>query len=199
MVIPLVAPRQVVFLAKSEYFTGTGRPRRPQPVAVHRAGLGPGRARRHPRRAGLAGRRPGACCARAKAFGIYPEGTRSRDGRLYRGRTGVAWLALTAGVPVVPVALEGTEHIQPVGARVPRIRKVTVRFGEPAGVPRALRLGAGGQGPADGHRRGDGRHPRPVRAGPRARSTTSADPPDDHLVTGEGIGSAPCTKAWSRT
>ena len=74
---------------------------------------------------------PWACCARAKAFGIYPEGTRSRDGRLYRGRTGVAWLALTARVPVVPVALEGTEHIQPVGARVPRIRKVTVRFGEP--------------------------------------------------------------------
>lgn len=65
------------------------------------------------------------------AFGIYPEGTRSLDGRLYRGKTGVAWLALTAGVPVVPVALEGTEKLQPVGTRIPRLRRITVRFGEP--------------------------------------------------------------------
>ena len=66
-----------------------------------------------------------------RAFGIYPEGTRSLDGRLYRGRTGVAWLALTSGAPVVPVALAGTEQIQPVGSRLPRVRRVTVRFGEP--------------------------------------------------------------------
>jgi 1-acyl-sn-glycerol-3-phosphate acyltransferase len=65
------------------------------------------------------------------AFGIYPEGTRSLDGRLYRGRTGVAWLALTSGAPVVPVALAGTQDIQPVGKRLPRVRRVTVRFGEP--------------------------------------------------------------------
>ena len=56
---------------------------------------------------------------RGEAFGIYPEGTRSRDGRLYRGRTGVAHLALTAGVPVVPVGLTGTEKLQPVGSPVP--------------------------------------------------------------------------------
>ncbi len=56
---------------------------------------------------------------RGEAFGIYPEGTRSRDGRLYRGRTGVAHLALTAGVPVVPVGLQGTEKLQPVGSRCP--------------------------------------------------------------------------------
>ena len=56
---------------------------------------------------------------RGEAFGIYPEGSRSRDGRLYRGRTGVAHLALTAGVPVVPVGLQGTEQIQPVGSNVP--------------------------------------------------------------------------------
>ena len=56
---------------------------------------------------------------RGEAFGIYPEGTRSRDGRLYRGRTGVAHLALTAGVPVVPVGLTGTQDIQPVGSSRP--------------------------------------------------------------------------------
>jgi 1-acyl-sn-glycerol-3-phosphate acyltransferase len=68
------------------------------------------------------------------AFGIYPEGTRSRDGRLYRGRTGAAWLALTARVPVVPVGLVGTEQIQPVGSRLPKPAKVTIRFGEPIGI-----------------------------------------------------------------
>jgi 1-acyl-sn-glycerol-3-phosphate acyltransferase len=66
-----------------------------------------------------------------KAFGIYPEGTRSRDGRLYRGRTGVAHLALTSGAPVVPVGLVGTENLQPVGSTLPRLADVTVRFGDP--------------------------------------------------------------------
>ncbi|MDQ1671416.1 MAG: 1-acyl-sn-glycerol-3-phosphate acyltransferase, partial [Actinomycetota bacterium] len=69
--------------------------------------------------------------ARGDAFGIYPEGTRSRDGRLYRGRTGVGWLALTTGAVVLPVGLIGTDRVQPVGARVPRIRRVRIRFGEP--------------------------------------------------------------------
>ncbi len=68
---------------------------------------------------------------RGEAFGIYPEGTRSRDGRLYRGRTGVAHLALTSGAPVVPVGLVGTQDLQPVGRRIPRLADVTVRFGEP--------------------------------------------------------------------
>jgi 1-acyl-sn-glycerol-3-phosphate acyltransferase len=68
---------------------------------------------------------------RGGAFGIYPEGTRSRDGRLYRGRTGVAHLALTSGAPVVPVGVHGTEHLLPVGTRLPRLAKVSVRFGEP--------------------------------------------------------------------
>src|SRR5207245_1391047 len=66
-----------------------------------------------------------------RAFGIHPEGSRSRDGRLYRGRTGVAWLALATGAPVVPVALLGTDRTQPVGSRLPRIGQVTVRFGAP--------------------------------------------------------------------
>ena len=64
-------------------------------------------------------------------FGIYPEGTRSRDGRLYRGRTGVAWLALASGAPVVPVGVVGTDRVQPVGARIPRTAPVSVRFGPP--------------------------------------------------------------------
>ena len=71
---------------------------------------------------------------RGEAFGIYPEGTRSRDGRLYRGRTGVAHLALTAGVPIVPVGLRGTQDLQPVGARLPRLAKVSVAFGAPIEV-----------------------------------------------------------------
>jgi 1-acyl-sn-glycerol-3-phosphate acyltransferase len=83
-----------------------------------------------------------------RAFGIYPEGTRSRDGRLYKGRTGVAWLALTAGVPIVPVGLIGTDKVQPIGGHFPRLAKVHVSFGQPvspqayAGMPsgRARRL-----------------------------------------------------------
>jgi 1-acyl-sn-glycerol-3-phosphate acyltransferase len=70
------------------------------------------------------------------AFSIYPEGTRSRDGRLYRGRTGVAWLALTAGVPVVPVGLVGTDEMQPGGKGPIRFARVTVTFGEPLDLSR---------------------------------------------------------------
>ena len=61
--------------------------------------------------------------ARGDAFGIYPEGTRSRDGRLYRGRTGVGWLSMAAEAPVVPVGLVGTDRVQPIGAKVPRVHR----------------------------------------------------------------------------
>jgi 1-acyl-sn-glycerol-3-phosphate acyltransferase len=130
IVIPLVAPRRVVFLAKSEYFSGSGirgALKRTLFTAVGAVPIERGTA-------GAAQEALDSALAILKdglAFGIYPEGTRSRDGRQYRGRTGVAWLALTAGCPVVPVALSGTQHIQPVGSRIPRIRKITVRFGEP--------------------------------------------------------------------
>jgi 1-acyl-sn-glycerol-3-phosphate acyltransferase len=66
------------------------------------------------------------------AFAIYPEGSRSRDGRLYRPRTGVGWLALASGAKVLPVGLEGTERVQPIGASWPRIGpRATLRIGEP--------------------------------------------------------------------
>ena len=69
---------------------------------------------------------------RGDALGIYPEGTRSRDGLLHKGHTGVAQLAMMSGAPIVPVGLVGTEHIQPIGARVPRpFRRAVVRFGTP--------------------------------------------------------------------
>jgi 1-acyl-sn-glycerol-3-phosphate acyltransferase len=130
MVIPLVAPRPVVFLAKAEYFQGRGL--RGTLVRWFFTALDCVPVERDNYRAALASLDAGVRVLDAgDVFGIYPEGTRSRDGRLYRGRTGVAWLALTTGAPVVPVALEGTQHIQPVGTRWPRVRRVAVRFGPP--------------------------------------------------------------------
>jgi 1-acyl-sn-glycerol-3-phosphate acyltransferase len=133
VVIPVVVPRKVVFLAKSDYFTGSG-----VKGAVSRAwfeGLGMLPVDRDDSKAALASLDTALeVLGRGDAFGIYPEGSRSRDGRLYRGRTGVAHLALTAGVPVVPVGLIGTDRLQPVGSRLPRRVKVTVTFGEPIEV-----------------------------------------------------------------
>ena len=141
VVIPLVAPRKVVFLAKSEYFTGTGVKGALSRMWFESIGMIPVDRGKH--RAAQESLDQALQVLRAgEAFGIYPEGTRSRDGRLYRGRTGVAWLALTARVPVVPVALAGTDKIQPIGSRLPRLEKVSVTFGRPlvfheryAGVP----------------------------------------------------------------
>ena len=141
VVIPVVVPRKVVFLAKSDYFTGRGV--RGTASRLWFEGLGMLPVDRDDSKAALASLDTALeVLARGEAFGIYPEGTRSRDGRLYRGRTGVAHLALTAGVPVVPVGLTGTEKLQPVGSPLPRIVPVTVRFGTPidvagryAGVP----------------------------------------------------------------
>ena len=138
--IPVAAPRKVSFLAKSEYFTGTGVRGRfvrgfmeaGDAIAVDRDSS---RGAQDSLDLALDVLRAG------KAFGIYPEGTRSRDGRLYRGRTGVAFLSLTAGVPVVPVGLVGTDKVQPVGARGLKLADVTVAFGQPilpsayAGLP----------------------------------------------------------------
>ncbi len=130
VVIPTVAPRKVVFLAKSDYFTGTGL--KGLATRAWFEGLGMLPVDRDDTKAALASLDIALdVLGKGEAFGIYPEGTRSRDGRLYRGRTGVAHLALTAGVPVVPVGLTGTEQVQPVGSNRPRVVKVTVEFGEP--------------------------------------------------------------------
>jgi 1-acyl-sn-glycerol-3-phosphate acyltransferase len=130
VVIPSVVPRKVVFLAKSDYFTGTGLKGLASRVWFEGLGMLP--VDRDDTKAAIASLDIAlSVLARGEAFGIYPEGTRSRDGRLYRGRTGVAHLALTAGVPVVPVGLTGTEKVQPVGSNRPRIVKVGVEFGEP--------------------------------------------------------------------
>ncbi|MGH3369344.1 MAG: lysophospholipid acyltransferase family protein [Nocardioidaceae bacterium] len=130
MVIPMVVPRRVAFLAKSDYFTGTG-----VKGTLSRwwfTGFGMVPVDRDDTRSAQASLDAALeVLSSGGAFGIYPEGTRSRDGLLYRGRTGVAWLAMTSGAPVVPVALSGTEKLQPVGSRMPRIAKVAVHFGEP--------------------------------------------------------------------
>jgi len=133
IVIPLTAPRRVQFLAKSTYFTGTGFTgwvSRNFFTSIGAVGVerGAGQAAQVALDAGR------SILESESAFAIYPEGTRSLDGRLYRGRTGVAWLALTTGAVVVPVGLIGTQEIMPVGSKVPRIRKITVAFGEPIDV-----------------------------------------------------------------
>ncbi len=130
VVIPTVAPRQVIFMAKADYFTGSGVKGALSRAWFTSMGMIPverddSRAAAHSLETALELLRHG------EAFGIYPEGTRSRDGRLYRGRVGVAHLAMTAGVPVVPVGLTGTQNVQPVGENRPHIAPVTVRFGEP--------------------------------------------------------------------
>lgn len=130
MVIPLVSPRPVAFLAKADYFRGRGVKGlliraffvATEAVPVERTDH---RAAQESLDLALEVLHAG------RAFGIYPEGTRSRDGRLHRGRTGVAHLALTSGAPVVPVGLIGTDKLQPVGRRLPRFHRIVVRFGEP--------------------------------------------------------------------
>lgn len=135
IVITLVAPRSVSFLAKASYFTGTGLR-----GALSRAfftGVGAVPVVRGAGAAAQAALESGLqVLERGDAFSLYPEGTRSLDGRLYRGRTGVAWLALISGAPVVPVALTGTQDLQPVGSSRPRLAKVTVEFGAPLDLSR---------------------------------------------------------------
>ena len=132
--IPLMAPRRVSYLAKAEYWRGPGIGGWLSRTLFTALGALP--VERDVSRAAQAALDTALGVLQAGgAFGIYPEGTRSRDGRLARGKTGVAWLALTADCPVVPVAVAGTDKIQPVGARWPRPRRVSVTFGEPLTFP----------------------------------------------------------------
>jgi len=128
--MPVMVPRPVAFLAKSEYFTGTGIKGRltaaffrlTNQLPMDRSG---GAASAQSLNAGMDVLKKGSL------LGIYPEGTRSPDGRLYRGKVGVARLALQARVPVIPVAMIGTDKVQPIGKRVPNIRRIGMIFGEP--------------------------------------------------------------------
>lgn len=128
--VPLVVKRRVTFVAKAEYFTGTGVKGFLTKMFFVSAGTIPvdrsgGRAAQAAIDTGLRILREGGL------FGIYPEGTRSPDGRLHRGKTGVARLALQAGVPVIPVAMLNADEIQPIGKLLPRIMRVKIRFGAP--------------------------------------------------------------------
>jgi 1-acyl-sn-glycerol-3-phosphate acyltransferase len=128
--LPLLLRRPLVFAAKSEYFTGTrlrdrataAYLRATNQLSTDRAGA---RAAQDMLEAALDLLNAG------ELFGIYPEGTRSPDARLYRGRTGVGWLALHSGAPVIPVAMMDTEKILPPGQRLPRPGRIAIRIGEP--------------------------------------------------------------------
>jgi 1-acyl-sn-glycerol-3-phosphate acyltransferase len=128
--MPLVVPRKVTFLAKSEYFTSPGPKGLLKKLTFIALGQVP------VDRSG--GRRSEAALitglqvlAENECLGIYPEGTRSPDGRLYKGRTGIARIAIESGAPVIPVAMFNTEKIQPTGKVIPKIMRVKMVFGEP--------------------------------------------------------------------
>jgi 1-acyl-sn-glycerol-3-phosphate acyltransferase len=128
--LPLVVRRRVTFLAKADYFTGTGVKGRL--TAGFFRGVGQLPVDRSGGKASDAALRTGLrVLRRGDLLGIYPEGTRSPDGRLYRGKTGVARLALEARVPVLPVAMIDTDKVQPIGKLVPHLRRVGVVIGEP--------------------------------------------------------------------
>lgn len=128
--MPLMVPRPVVFLAKAEYFTGKGIKgkltalffRLTNQLPMDRSG---GAASANSLSTGA------DVLAQGGLLGIYPEGTRSPDGKLYRGKVGVAKLVLASGVPVIPVAMIGTDKVQPIGRTLPNIRRIGMIFGAP--------------------------------------------------------------------
>ncbi|MFZ9987310.1 MAG: lysophospholipid acyltransferase family protein [Candidatus Nanopelagicales bacterium] len=128
--LPLVTKRRITFLAKQEYFTGTGI--KGLLSKMFFTGVGQVPIDRSSGRAAEAAITTGVRILReGHMLGIYPEGTRTADGRLYRGKTGVARMALEAQAPVIPVAMSGTYEIQPPGRVRPAIRRVGIVFGEP--------------------------------------------------------------------
>jgi 1-acyl-sn-glycerol-3-phosphate acyltransferase len=129
--MPLMLPRKVTFLAKSEYFTTPGI--KGFFSRMFFSGVGQVPIDRDDPDAARAALNTGArVLSEGRLLGIYPEGTRSPDGRLYRGKTGVARLALASGAPVIPCTMVNTDIIQPAGRRIPKFRpRPGVRFGEP--------------------------------------------------------------------
>lgn len=128
--LPLAVRRRVTFLAKREYFTGTGPKGALKRFFFTAAGQVP--IDRSSASAAQASLDTAVRLLReGKLLGIYPEGTRSPDGRLYKGKTGVARMALEAGVPVIPVVMTGTDRVNPIGSKVWRPHPVGIRFGTP--------------------------------------------------------------------
>ena len=128
--MPLVVSRKVTFLAKSEYFTSPGIKGFVKKITFIALGQVPvdrsgGRRSEAALLTGLDLLASGAC------IGIYPEGTRSPDGKLYKGRTGIARMAIESGAAIVPVAMFNTAEIQPTGKVVPKVQRVEMIFGEP--------------------------------------------------------------------
>jgi 1-acyl-sn-glycerol-3-phosphate acyltransferase len=128
--LPLMLERRVTFMAKREYFTQPGFVgwlKKQFFTGIGQVPLdrGSGSAARAALDTGIRLLREG------RLMGIYPEGTRSPDGRLYKGKTGIARMALESEVPVIPVVMIGTDKVNPIGSRVWRPRKVRIRIGEP--------------------------------------------------------------------
>ena len=166
--LPLVLDRELVFIGKQEYFTGPGVKGRLTAGFMRGVGTipvdrGGGKASEAALRTGL--RR----LADGDLFGIYPEGTRSPDGRLYRGKTGIARLALESGAPVIPVAMVGTDEAQPPGPPDPEGHAHRRRHRRAARLQPLPGHGERPVHPALGDRRDHVRDHEPV----RARSTST--------------------------
>ncbi|HEY8374046.1 MAG TPA: lysophospholipid acyltransferase family protein [Pseudonocardiaceae bacterium] len=137
--LPLMVPRRVTFLAKREYFTGRGVKGKLKKYFFSAVGQVP--IDRSSAAAAQAALDTGVRLLReGKLLGIYPEGTRSPDGRLYKGKTGVARMALEAGVPVIPVAMFGTDKVNPIGSKMWRPHRVHIKIGKPLDFSRYAEL-----------------------------------------------------------
>lgn len=128
--LPLVVNRRITFLAKAEYFTGTGLKGWFTRWFYTVAGQVP-IDRTDADSAQSALNTAARILGEGKLLGMYPEGTRSPDGRLYKGKTGLARLALETGVPVIPVAMIGTDVVNPPGSKMWHFGRVQVKFGTP--------------------------------------------------------------------
>jgi 1-acyl-sn-glycerol-3-phosphate acyltransferase len=128
--MPLALPRRVSFVAKAEYFTTPGFKGWLQKTFFRGSGQIPiDRSGATAAEGALLSAK--GVLGKGELFGIYPEGTRSHDGKLYRGKTGVARLALETGVPVIPVAVVGTDVVAPPGKKFGRLTRPVIRFGKP--------------------------------------------------------------------